>query len=429
LNQTAESCAATCARTAGCYYANFQPYQCGHGEAVAPGACYLLGAGCEHEENTCWDLYVAPGPPAFRIKKYRTGCSNWKTLAIKEHFKVDNMFQCAEECRQVSCSEFNFAPREGDCHVLNGSCVQESNSEYDLYELMNQGKTALLVIDVQDCFLNASTTSGQPGSLAVPASHLIPIINELREKKGCLFQEVVWSQDFHPANHISFGSTHGLAPFSHLAGKGELPITCLKPTSGMVKDAACCPTIHLNPSAVDCNTQLCPPADFSYADNNSAFVTDNHACSVCKSEPDRCFQTSQAMWTDHCRDTGDSGFPPSVDKRSTDLVVKKGVMRDVDAYSAFLDNTKSLKTKLDDLLKSEGVTDLYVVGIATDYCVQQSVTDAIDLGYTVKVVKDATAAVMGNQTNFLAALDVMEKHGATIMSDADVLATTCPQVR
>merc|ERR1719195_245049 len=82
-------------------------------------------------------------------------------------------------------------------------------------------RTALLVIDVQDCFLENLTTTGEPGSLPVPASHIIEDINQMMADKACLFDDIVYSQDFHPANHVSFASSHGLAPFSHI-GTGPL---------------------------------------------------------------------------------------------------------------------------------------------------------------------------------------------------------------
>jgi len=189
------------------------------------------------------------------------------------------------------------------------------------------GKTALLVVDVQDCFLEAGTTSGQPGSLAVPASHIIPLINSMRQQKSCLFDEVIFTQDYHPANHISFGSTHGLGPFSHLGGKGGLPLKCIMPSSGNAVDAACCPAVYLDASALDCSTVLCPPAGWDYSINNSGIITDNPACTTCKTSPENCFDTTQAMWTDHCLQSGDSTYPPSLLKYSTDLVVQKGRIR------------------------------------------------------------------------------------------------------
>jgi len=137
-----------------------------------------------------------------------------------------------------------------------------------LASVVDAGGAALLLIDVQDCFLEANTTSGQPGSLSVPASQIIPVINKIRAEKECMFDVVVRTQDYHPTNHISFGSTHGLAAFSHLAGKGGLPITCIKPTSGNTADASCCPTQYVNSSAVNCSAQLCP-SNWTWADFQS----------------------------------------------------------------------------------------------------------------------------------------------------------------
>jgi nicotinamidase-related amidase len=291
------------------------------------------------------------------------------------------------------------------------------------------GRTALLVIDVQDCFIENRTTSGEPGSLSVPASHLIDKINQLRSEKSCLFDEVVFSQDYHPGNHVSFGSSHGLAAFSHLAGKGALPMMCLSPSSGKTSDAACCPTVFVNPDAVNCSTQLCPPESWNYTVNNSDLTEGNPACTTCETNPDECFHTQQFMWTDHCLATGDATFPPELDRREGDLTVRKGIHQYVDAYSAFLDNTKSLKTELDDKLKEMGITNLFVTGIATDVCVNASVHDAIDLGYSATLIKDASVAVLGDMEQHGIAVDRMSNHGATIHTMDEVLAMECPNTK
>mmetsp|Transcript_42304 Transcript_42304/g.111912 ORF Transcript_42304/g.111912 Transcript_42304/m.111912 type:complete len:351 (+) Transcript_42304:102-1154(+) len=290
-------------------------------------------------------------------------------------------------------------------------------------------RTALLVVDVQDCFLEASTTSGQPGSLSVPASQIIPLINSMRSQKSCLFDEVIFTQDFHPANHISFGSSHGLAPFSHLGGKGNLPLTCLTPTTGNTAEASCCPTGYVTPSAVNCSTQLCPPDWFDYDSNNSALITGNTACATCRTSPGSCFETDQSMWTDHCIQTGDATFPPTLDKRAGDLVVQKGMNQYVDAYSAFMDNTQNLKTQLETQLIDRGIDTIFIAGIATDVCVKWTVRDALSsrtANYTVNVVTDATAAVLGDVTNYNSAKAYMEAAGATLYTTAQVLAMGCP---
>merc|ERR1712032_597759 len=129
----------------------------------------------------------------------------------------------------------------------------------------------------------------------------------------------------------------------------------------------------------------------------------NAACTTCLSSPDSCFPMEQAMWTDHCLQHGDSTFPTTLIKETTDTVVQKGMNKYVDAYSGFMDNTQTLKTTLDEMLQGKGINQIYVVGIATDVCVQWTVTDALGsntANYDVTVVKDATAAVLGDVDNY-----------------------------
>jgi nicotinamidase/pyrazinamidase len=287
-------------------------------------------------------------------------------------------------------------------------------------------KTALLIIDVQDCFIEG-------GSLEVPAKHIIPVINQIRADAGSCFDLIIRTQDFHPANHISFGSTHGLAAFSHLTRRGGLPITCVNPSSKNTADASCCPLQHIYPEEVDCTSQLCPPANWSWSANNSAFIADNVACTQCKATPSSCFNQTQAMWTDHCLQSGDSGFPSNLTKLATDIIVKKGENLHVDAYSAFMDNSKNLYTSLESTLQSRNVTTIYVAGIATDVCVKWTVEDALSERtgkYTVKVISDASAGLTSTDENpptqsHKDALDSMEDKGAQIVTSADVLAMSC----
>ncbi|CAJ1966404.1 unnamed protein product [Cylindrotheca closterium] len=101
-------------------------------------------------------------------------------------------------------------------------------------------KTALLIVDVQDCFIGSAsvTANGQVGSLPVAGSEeIIPIINRIRDEKSCLFDLVVRTQDFHPTKHISFASTFGLEPYVHITGgKGELELKCVN-----IGEGSCCP--------------------------------------------------------------------------------------------------------------------------------------------------------------------------------------------
>ena len=121
---------------------------------------------------------------------------------------------------------------------------------------------------------------------------------------------------------------------------------------------------------------------------------------------------------------GWAGFPPGLETNASDLIVRKGMNAYVDAYSAFMDNTKSLKTDLDKTLKDNQVTEIYVLGLATDYCVYYSVVDALSLGYKVLVVQDASRGISAEGTAL--ALKDMEGRGATIISAAHIFNTTCP---
>ena len=288
-------------------------------------------------------------------------------------------------------------------------------------------KTALLIIDVQNCFMEESgTTDGKPGSLPVDhTAELIPMVNELRE--SCVFDTIIRSQDFHAPHHISFGSTHGLAPFAHLEGKGELPLTCVSSGSGLTNEASCCPTYHISP--YDCETTLCPNItqmelnDANDGRRRLSTVLDADACTVCKENPDECFQTTQAMWTDHCLQDGDSTFPNRLITKDTDVVVQKGVNQYVDSYSAFMDNTQKLKTPLEQTLIDLDIGTIYLLGIATDYCVYFSTVDAIKLGFDVKLILDATRGISAETVD--AAVKDMVAQGAQIVNSTDLLADTC----
>jgi nicotinamidase-related amidase len=286
-------------------------------------------------------------------------------------------------------------------------------------------KTALMIIDVQDCFMEASgTTSGEDGSLAVSdTAEIVPIINDIRTEKSCLFDVVVRSQDYHTVNHISFGPTHGLEPFAHLAGLGELPMTCIDPDSGSTQDASCCPTYYIAP--YDCTTALCPDSENSPVEA-LAEIMESPACTVCKETPEECFETEQAMWTNHCLQEGDSTFARELMTEDSDIVLQKGLYQYVDSYSAFMDNTKKLMTPLDNIMQENNVGTIYIMGIATDYCVYHSTLDALTLGYEVYLVIDASRGIAPETVD--AALADMEAKGATIINSTDVFEKECPKV-
>jgi len=283
-------------------------------------------------------------------------------------------------------------------------------------------KAAFLIVDVQDCFLPG-------GSLGVyQADTILNHIVQIYQDKSCLFDLTVRSQDYHPPGHISFASSHGLPPFADVTlGKGELPLTCVKPADGNIEEASCCPSYYLNPSSFNCSKQLCPGdgnASFTYPAIDS-IISKNPACTICQNTPDKCFPMTQRMWTDHCLFKGDSTFPSKLNVVDKFELIQKGDNRYVDSYSAFADNTHNLHTPLNELLKEKEITKLYVAGIATDVVVAYTVRDAIELGYEVVVVGDATKGIFP-ETEQAALREFESIDGATVLNTSQVLATECP---
>ena len=102
----------------------------------------------------------------------------------------------------------------------------------------------------------------------------------------------------------------------------------------------------------------------------------------------------QVMWPDHCvRDTPGADFHPGLVVLPSDPVFFKGELKEVDSYSAFLDNDRSHETGLRAFLKEQRVTDVFVVGLATDYCVKFTVLDALGMGFTTHVYRAGCRAV------------------------------------
>lgn len=93
----------------------------------------------------------------------------------------------------------------------------------------------------------------------------------------------------------------------------------------------------------------------------------------------------------------------------------------VDSYSAFRDNDQTALTGLSTWLIDKGVTELDVMGLATDYCVKFSVLDALDMlpGVTVRLIIDGSRGI--DPQTVEAAIADMQAHGARLITSADVL--------
>lgn len=104
----------------------------------------------------------------------------------------------------------------------------------------------------------------------------------------------------------------------------------------------------------------------------------------------------QVMWPDHCvQETPDADFHPDLDTTRIDFVQRKGENALVDSYSAFRDNDKAALTGLAEWLKNKDVTELDIMGLATDYCVKFSALDAVDMlpGVKVRLIEDGCRGI------------------------------------
>ena len=172
---------------------------------------------------------------------------------------------------------------------------------------------ALIVIDVQNDFCPG-------GALAVAeGNQIVPGINRLMDN----YETVILTQDWHPAGHSSFASSHGAEPMSVT----EMPYG------------------------------------------------------------------PQVLWPDHCiQGSGGAAFHPDL-RTSGDLIIRKGFNPAIDSYSAFFENDHTTPTGLEGYLRTRGIKDLVMVGLALDFCVNYSAVDAAKLGFGVTVKQDLCRAI------------------------------------
>jgi nicotinamidase/pyrazinamidase len=205
-------------------------------------------------------------------------------------------------------------------------------------------KTALILVDLQNDFL--------PGG-ALPVNHgdeIIPLINQLLK---CPFHLKIASQDWHPARHGSFASTHSLNLLDHI-------------------------------------------------------LLEN---------------TDQILWPEHCiQSTFGAEIAKDVDVQLIQKFFYKGTSLNVDSYSVFFDNAHLKSTGLYEFLKDEGVEEVFLAGIALDYCVKYSALHALELKFKTHVIVDACKAVNLNSNDEFLSLQEMRNAGAILDYSKDILS-------
>jgi nicotinamidase/pyrazinamidase len=130
----------------------------------------------------------------------------------------------------------------------------------------------------------------------------------------------------------------------------------------------------------------------------------------------------QILWPVHCvQESKGAAFHPDLDTSLIERVFYKGSDKDMDSYSAFFDNAYQRDTGLAEYLKGEGVQTVYLMGLATDYCVKYSCLDAVRLGFDTYVIEDACRGVDLKKGDSQAALEEMKDSGVKIIQSQRLL--------
>ena len=150
----------------------------------------------------------------------------------------------------------------------------------------------------------------------------------------------------------------------------------------------------------------------SFADNHSGKKIGDHI---------NLGGLDQILWPVHClQGSQGSEFAPGWDTTRIDKVIYKGTEPLIDSYSAFNDNGHRLSTGLDFYLRDKGVKQLFIAGLATDYCVKYTTLDALQLGFQVYVIADACKGVDLQEGDTQKAQQLMQNGGAILLSFKDL---------
>lgn len=131
----------------------------------------------------------------------------------------------------------------------------------------------------------------------------------------------------------------------------------------------------------------------------------------------------QVLWPDHCvQNTEGAAFHDDLDTEAIDQVFQKGVDAEIDSYSAFFDNAHRRSTGLGDYLRAQSVDEVYLLGLATDYCVKFSALDALGERFRTVLVEDGCRGIDLEPGDIENALDEARKAGVLVVASDEVPA-------
>jgi nicotinamidase/pyrazinamidase len=130
----------------------------------------------------------------------------------------------------------------------------------------------------------------------------------------------------------------------------------------------------------------------------------------------------QVLWPAHCvQNTVGAQFHPRLETQHIKKIVHKGADRLIDSYSAFYDNAHLRSTGLSDYLSEHCITEIYIMGLATDYCVKYSCLDAAQLNVKAHVIVDACRGIDLQSGDIDKALAEIQNAGVDLVYSKDLL--------
>ena len=130
----------------------------------------------------------------------------------------------------------------------------------------------------------------------------------------------------------------------------------------------------------------------------------------------------QTLWPVHCvQDTPGAALAAGLNRDRITWIFRKGTDPAIDSYSGFFDNGHRRATGLGEWLKSKGVTEVYICGLATDYCVKFTALDAVSLGFKTHLFEDASRGVNLRPTDVKEAILEMQRAGVEIFRGRELI--------
>ena len=123
----------------------------------------------------------------------------------------------------------------------------------------------------------------------------------------------------------------------------------------------------------------------------------------------------QMLWPTHCvQGKPGAELASQLNRSGIDHVIHKGADPQIDSYSAFFDNARRQSTGLAEYLRTRGVDEVHVAGLATDYCVKATALDAAELGFRVVLLQHAVRGVDLQPGDCSRAIEEMRSAGVEI---------------